>query len=95
MIITLGKKDNNIFSSKSLWFATEKIHGANFSIYFVNSNIKYAKRNSFLEEEEWFYNYQIIQQKLEKNIRLISKKLGNKNIIVYGELFSGYYSKEP
>lgn len=33
----LGKKDNNIFSPKSLWFATEKIHGANFSIYLVDS----------------------------------------------------------
>lgn len=47
----LCKKDNNIFSPKSLWFDTEKIHGAIFSIYLVDSNIKYAKRNGFLEEE--------------------------------------------
>ena len=91
----LCKKDKSIFSPKSLWFATEKIHGANFSIYFINSNIKYAKRNGFLEEEEWFYNYQIIKPKLEKNIKLLSQKLDNKNIIVYGELFGGYYPKEP
>ncbi len=91
----LDKKNTKIFSPKSLWFATEKIHGANFSIYFIDGQIKFAKRNGFLEENEWFYNYQIIKPKLEKNIKLLSQKLGYKNIVVYGELFGGYYPPNP
>jgi len=31
------------------WYATEKLHGSNFSIYFNGTDIKFAKRNSFLD----------------------------------------------
>ena len=90
---TIDKKDNKLFSSKSKWIATEKVHGSNFSIYYIDNEIKFSKRNSLLEDNEWFYNYQIIRQKLIKNIKKISSLMNKKNIIIYGELFGGWYPK--
>ncbi len=90
----LDKKDNKIFSPKTKWFGTEKIHGANFSIYLINDKIKFAKRNGFLDDNEWFYNYQLIKNKLIKGVKQLSTQLVNPNIIVYGELFGGFYPSD-
>lgn len=59
----LNKKDNKLFSNKTKWVATEKIHGSNFSIYYNNNNVSFAKRNSKLDDDEWFYNYHLIFNK--------------------------------
>ena len=79
------------------WVATEKVHGSNFSIYFdiakdnQKEQIRFSKRSTFLQNNDWFYNYQLIKPKLEKGVKQISELLGNKSIIVYGELFGGWY----
>ena len=98
----LEKKDQKIFSKTTKWIATEKIHGANFSIYYnlgsltsEEPEIKFAKRNGFLSDTEWFYNYQLIKPKLIKNVKQIATILNKQNIIVYGELFGGFYPSDP
>jgi hypothetical protein len=83
---SLEKKDNKLFSNKSKWIVTEKVHGSNFSIYYVDGEIKFSKRNDILKENEWFYNYQLIKDKLIRNIKKISGLLNQKNIILYSEL---------
>ena len=30
------------------WVVTEKIHGANFSVYYDGTTVQFAKRNSFV-----------------------------------------------
>ena len=87
---TLQKKDK-LFSNNTKWFATEKVHGSNFSIYYIDGKIQFSKRNSILNKDEWFYNYQLIKNKLIRNVKKISTLLDNQNIIVYGELFGGWY----
>lgn len=87
------------------WVVSEKIHGANFSIWYDGINIKYAKRTSFIEEGEKFYNYKDVIKlcKLDKKIKeiwnLINQEWKNYNhdhepnlLILYGELFGGSYS---
>ena len=91
---SLEKKDNKLFSNKSKWVVMEKVHGSNFSIYFINGKIKFSKRNSILKENEWFYNYQIIKDKLIRNIKIVSELLKNDNIVIYGELFGGWYPED-
>ena len=55
------------------------------------NKIRFAKRSTFLQDNDWFYNYQLIKPRLKKNVEKISQLLGNKPIIVYGELFGGWY----
>lgn len=88
---SLDKKDNKLFSNKSKWIVTEKVHGSNFSIYYMDGKIEFSKRNDILKENEWFYNYQLIKDKLIRNIKKISEFINHKNIILYGELFGGWY----
>ena len=87
--------NKKILSKKSKWIVTEKVHGSNFSIYYNEGSIKFSKRNKFLSEDEWFYNYQFIKQKLIQNITKLSKILNENNIIIYGELFGGWYPEQP
>ena len=91
----LNKADNKLFGSKTKWVVTEKIHGANFSISYASSTIKFAKRTGYLEDGEWFYNYHLIKPKLIKNIEKISQILNQTNFVVYGELFGGFYPENP
>jgi Rnl2 family RNA ligase len=85
------KVHNKLFSKKTKWVVQEKIHGSNFSIYYDGNTIKYAKRNGILTEEDWFYNYQTIKNKLEENTKRLYEILNQKKIIIYGELFGGFF----
>lgn len=87
----IDTKTQRIFSGKTEWVVTEKVHGSNFSIYYQNGLINFGKRNCLLKEDDWFYNYQLIQDKLSDNIRHLSKIMNHSQIIVYGELFGGWY----
>lgn len=77
---------------------TEKIHGANFSIWASpDGTVKFAKRNSFLEEGESFYGYQDVMkedkyQSLIKHLLFVAGEL-NTVITLYGELFGGNIQK--
>ena len=90
-------KNNYIVDSKNakifreLWIITEKIHGVHFAIYYNNGKITFSKKNAKIEENEWYYNYQSIKDKLIDNTNNIHIILRENNFIIYGELFGGYY----
>lgn len=95
---------------------TEKIHGANFSVLlyakYINETeytveTKLAKRNQILEENEDFYNSDLIFQKYKECFINVFYHLVGENIInprdhtsassaisVFGEIFGGGYGKE-
>lgn len=86
-------KNHNIHN----WVATEKIHGSNFSIYSNGQETKFAKRTTFLNISDQFYNYQSLIPKLESTGKQIFNLINTKQtkyIIIYGELFGGYYPSE-
>ena len=84
--------NNSKFFSKNVdWVATEKVHGSNFCVYYRDGQINFGKRNGLLKEDDWFYNYQLIQEKLNQNIRQLSQIINHSQIVVYGELFGGWY----
>ena len=84
--------NNSKFFSKNVdWVVTEKVHGSNFCVYYRDGQINFGKRNSLLKEDDWFYNYQLIQEKLTQNIRQLSQIINHSQIVVYGELFGGWY----
>ena len=60
----VNNENAKIFLKKHQWIVTEKVHGANFAIYYKDGKISFSKRNAMLEENEWFYNYQSIKDKL-------------------------------
>lgn len=73
-----------------LWIAYEKIHGSNFSIVCDGSEVKFAKRNGILTEDEWFYDYHLIKEQLQENAAKLYATL-NKPFVLYGELCGGWY----
>ena len=81
---------------------TEKIHGANTQIcYNLKTNeFSYGKRTCFLEDEEKCYNVQNIFESIKENIINLSKRLLSftkkdiENVVVYGEIFGGFYPHE-
>ncbi len=90
----IDKKNKRIFSRKVDWVVTEKVHGSNFSIYYHNGHVSFSKRNNTLEKDEWFYNYQLIKSNLIKSVSKLSAIMNQPNIVVYGELFGGWYPDE-
>lgn len=79
------------------WIVTEKIHGANFSIWFdiENSEIKYAKRSGFLSNEN-FYNHYLLKENLERELLYFFEHLkkdekAKESIVLQGELFGGSF----
>lgn len=82
---TIENHYNSKFDIDDTWYVVEKVHGANFSIWISNNEIKFAKRSGFITDN--FYNYQNIAEKLKTCIR----KLNIDNVAVFGELCGGYY----
>ena len=81
------------------WIATEKIDGSNFSVYSNGVETKFAKRTGFLQNDEWFYNYQTISLELAQKANKIYQILKQKNqnlkfIVLYGELCGGFYPQD-
>lgn len=76
----------------------EKVHGANFSVWYDGKEFKYAKRSGFLKGDN-FFNYpratEDIKPKVEKMYSLIKEEYGTLDVLViYGELCGGHY-KHP
>ena len=44
-------------STEEIWVATEKIHGTNFSFIHDGNTLTCAKRNSFLKDNDKFFNF--------------------------------------
>ena len=89
------------------WSVTEKVHGSNFSFYITSSEIKVAKRTSFLGVGQKFFNFEeVLDDHLDRMkllFVLVSEFLNPKEadlsgddleIILYGELFGGTYPHE-
>lgn len=86
--------------NKLEWIATEKMHGANCSIYSNGSQIKLAKRSGFLEENENFYGFRQIKSKLENPVNNIFNELKQQHselsyMIIFGELIGGWFPESP
>ena len=88
-----SKNDSKLIK-KIKWVVMEKVHGSNFSIYYEKGNITFSKRNNKLKENEWFYNYHLIKEKLMLYTNQLARLLDNDNFIIYGELFGGFYPKD-
>ncbi len=77
------------------WHVSEKIHGANFAIYYDGTDIQYAKRTAILEKDESFYEWQSVaeEDELELKIKNLYKEIGGDigELRVMGELFGGNY----
>jgi Rnl2 family RNA ligase len=84
---TLSDTSNN----KEKWIVCEKIHGANFSIYYYDGAIKFAKRTGFLGDDDWFYDYHRDISKYEASMRKVHDNTGLSRFIIYGELYGGWY----
>ena len=77
-------------------YATEKVHGANFGVWWEDDTqtIRFSKRTSFIGEEANFYNWQRFFTPeqiahMERNFQAVCSTAGIKTITLYGELFGG------
>ena len=89
------------FSKISEWVATEKIHGANFSLTVWEEDhevlVKMAKRSAYLGDQENFFNVRrqaALVRELEDCSRRVWLSVQKKEaeveaVVVYGELFGG------
>eukprot|EP01084_Bolivina_argentea_P096242 173014_1 len=82
-----------------IWCASEKVHGANFSLITNGVDVMAGSRTQILTEHTKFYGgwRDVVQNEKERAIKafqLLNKKYGNKIkvIIIYGELFGGSYA---
>lgn len=80
--------------SAGMWVVEEKVHGANFSVWIENGEVRLAKRSSFIAEDgTGFYR----ADKLLPNLTACAQKLAallpdvQGPIAVYGEIFGGRY----
>lgn len=79
----------SLYNNETKWFVQEKVHGANFAIYSDGNEVKCAKRTSFVDCDERFYNHPTVMEKYAKSVMHIARRYGE--VIVYGELCGGAY----
>lgn len=81
---------------------TEKLHGANFSIHWIDGEIRYASRERFLDAGETFYGFPNVfaDRDIESEVKKYVDELNDcmdedqdliKHFIIYGELCGGGY----
>lgn len=89
--------------NEETWYATEKIHGCNFAIYYDGSCWRYAKRTAFLDMEDELFEWQDfftpgIRTDWMHAIRSLRDNVMHgegedidfyNHVIVYGEFFGG------
>jgi len=85
--------------SQGTWVVEEKVHGANFSIWFDGNEFRCAKKSGFIKEDENFFNYKYAFEKYKENVRNLFNHLKTKDntiktVVVFGELFGGNYPHE-
>jgi len=80
--------------NKEKYIVTEKIHGANFSVWFFEDGfVRYAKRSSFIPDDANFFNWnEAFVDGPEKEFVEYWKKQ-KRNIAFYGELFGANIQK--
>ena len=96
---TYRKKVVDVIALKTLastFVVQEKVHGANYSLWYDGINYKQAKRTSFLEDNDTFYGNQVIRERYFEPIKALFSTIQSRFkevtfIVVYGELFGGNY----
>jgi Rnl2 family RNA ligase len=81
------------------WFATEKVHGSNFSVMCNNTTgqsvISYCRRGDVLKENEPFFSWKNAMNKLKDNFdglfKCLTEEKKSSIVQVYGELHGGIY----
>ena len=77
------------------WFVTEKIHGCNAQISYDGKEVKYGKRTSYIENENFYNIKEVLGQYKDKLImyynHLATFGLELDKVIFFGELFGGSY----
>lgn len=84
------------YATDELWVATEKVHGTNFSFVYDGEKLRHAKRTSYLEDKDSFYNFQEMSKRHADKIKAIFTHLRAdiptlKVIKVFGEYYGGIY----
>jgi Rnl2 family RNA ligase len=74
-----------------IWVALEKLHGAHMVIASDGDVVKIGKRKAWLEPDEAFFGWQLIQSELSEAVRSMARATGAKRTVVYGELIGGAY----
>lgn len=76
------------------WVASEKIHGANFSLWYNGlGETKCAKRNGFIPELENFYNHLNFYDEFNAKMKVLHAfvlakfELHEAEVVVYGEIY--------
>jgi Rnl2 family RNA ligase len=80
-------------NKNDLFAVSEKIHGANFGMYYNKDGFYCASRNNKLAEDANFNNFRYALEKsdIKSKMKEIYKMLGNRDFIMYGEIFGGNY----
>jgi Rnl2 family RNA ligase len=73
------------------WVCQEKVKGAQFSIWIGQHFQACANRHRFLRENEDYFNWKAIRDSFVPSILDIRARAGFRDIVIYGELFGGYY----
>lgn len=83
------------YHGKDEYIVMEKIHGSNFSIWMTADEVKFAKRSTFLKEDEDFFNYKEVYKKNKANLLKlfdsIVSKYNSNEVVFHGELCGGSY----
>ena len=88
----------------SKWCVTEKVHGANFSIYlYPSGKVKCAKRTGFISDTENFFDHFEILDKYRSNFNALANHFFASSpvtcVVLFGELFGrgfpGYEGLRP
>jgi Rnl2 family RNA ligase len=101
-VVAKGSKLNKYLEgNEDTWYATEKLHGCNFAIYYDGFTWRYAKRTAFLDWEDELFAWQdfftpMQRTKWQYAIRSLRDNWDHgenmdyyKHIVVYGEFFGG------
>jgi len=73
------------------WYVTEKVHGANLSLWDDKEEIRVAKRTCFMDDNDDFYGFQKLKVELFLKVKEMYRFLGAETIATFGEIFGGTY----
>jgi len=81
--------------SEGTFVVTEKVHGANFSLWTNGKEVCSAKRTAFLTSEDQFYQYEAAVERYSQSLKKLWETLSAsrelEQVAVFGELFGGAY----
>ena len=83
------------------WVATEKIHGANFSLVATTNGVRCAKRDTLLDEQDttFYAGHRDIHHRYANSVQQLFHAVSSTEahlatVTIYGELFGGRYPIE-